>query len=37
MTSPTRPGNLGSNNWGATISMGGAFVLEVLLTFVFVA
>src|SRR4051794_36462316 len=29
-------GNLGSNNWGATISMGGAFVLEVVLTFVFV-
>jgi aquaporin Z len=30
-------GNLGSNNWGANISMGGAFLLEVLLTFVFVA
>ena len=29
-------GNLGSNDWGATISMGGAFVLEVVLTFVFV-
>jgi aquaporin Z len=29
-------GNLGSNNWGATISAGGAFVLEVVLTFVFV-
>ncbi len=29
-------GNLGSNDWGATISAGGAFVLEVVLTFVFV-
>src|SRR3954463_1423555 len=29
-------GNLGSNTWGATISGGGAFVLEVVLTFVFV-
>ena len=29
-------GNLGSNDWGATISGGGAFVLEVVLTFVFV-
>jgi aquaporin Z len=28
--------NLGSNDWGATISGGGAFVLEVVLTFVFV-
>jgi aquaporin Z len=30
-------GALGSNDWGANISAGGAFVLEVLLTFVFVA
>lgn len=30
-------GTLGTNNWGATISMGGAFVLEVVLTFVLVA
>ena len=30
-------GTLGSNNWGANISMGGAFLLEVLLTFVLVA
>ncbi|HEV7187011.1 MAG TPA: aquaporin [Blastococcus sp.] len=30
-------GTLGTNNWGTTISMGGAFVLEVLLTFVLVA
>ncbi|MGZ4537625.1 MAG: MIP/aquaporin family protein [Blastococcus sp.] len=30
-------GALGTNNWGPTISMGGAFVLEVLLTFVLVA
>ena len=30
-------GNLGSNDWGAGISEGGAFLLEVLLTFVFVA
>jgi aquaporin Z len=30
-------GTLGSNDWGANISMGGAFVLEVLLTFVLVA
>ncbi|WP_249933236.1 aquaporin [Blastococcus sp. CCUG 61487] len=30
-------GVLGANDWGATISGGGAFVLEVLLTFVFVA
>ena len=30
-------GALGTNNWGATISMGGAFLLEVLLTFVLVA
>ena len=27
-------GALGANNYGATISLGGAFVLEVLLTFV---
>jgi aquaporin Z len=31
-----RTGALGSNDWGATISAGGAFVLEVLLTFVLV-
>jgi aquaporin Z len=30
-------GALGANDYGATISLGGAFVLEVLLTFVFVA
>jgi aquaporin Z len=30
-------GTLGANDYGATISLGGAFVLEVLLTFVFVA
>ena len=30
-------GVLGANDYGATISLGGAFVLEVLLTFVFVA
>ena len=30
-------GDLGTNNWGPTISAGGAFVLEVVLTFVFVA
>ena len=30
-------GALGSNDYGATISLGGAFVLEALLTFVFVA
>jgi aquaporin Z len=30
-------GNLGSNSWGATISGPGAFLLEVLLTFMFVA
>jgi len=30
-------GTLGSNNWGATISGGGAFLLEVLMTFVLVA
>ena len=30
-------GALGSNNYGVTVSLGGAFVLEVLLTFVFVA
>ena len=30
-------GTLGSNDWGANISMGGAFLLEVLLTFAFVA
>jgi aquaporin Z len=30
-------GTLGSNDWGKNISAGGAFVLEVLLTFVFVA
>lgn len=30
-------GVLGANDWGATISGGGAFVIEVLLTFVFVA
>ncbi|MGY1741068.1 MULTISPECIES: aquaporin [unclassified Blastococcus] len=29
-------GTLGSNDWGANISMGGAFVLEVVLTFVLV-
>lgn len=29
-------GALGANDWGATISAGGAFVLEVLLTFVLV-
>ena len=29
-------GVLGANDWGASISMGGAFVLEVLLTFVLV-
>jgi aquaporin Z len=30
-------GNLGSNDWGTNISEGGAFVLEVVLTFGFVA
>jgi aquaporin Z len=30
-------GALGSNNWGKDITMGGAFVLEVLMTFLFVA
>jgi aquaporin Z len=30
-------GTLGSNDWGASISAGGAFVLEVLLTFVLVS
>ena len=30
-------GTLGANDYGATISLGGAFVLEVLLTFVFIA
>jgi aquaporin Z len=30
-------GTLGSNNWGKNISLGGAFLLEVVLTFVFVA
>ena len=30
-------GVLGANDWGPTISMGGAFVLETLLTFVLVA
>jgi aquaporin Z len=30
-------GALGSNNWGAGITAGGTFVLEVLLTFTFVA
>ena len=30
-------GALGSNNYGTTISLGGAFVLETLLTFTFVA
>ncbi|WP_370444382.1 aquaporin [Blastococcus sp. TF02A-30] len=30
-------GTLGANDWGATISGGGAFVIEVLLTFVLVA
>lgn len=30
-------GVLGSNDWGTGISLGGAFVLEVVLTFVFVA
>jgi aquaporin Z len=30
-------GTLGSNDWGKNISAGGAFVLEVLLTFVFVS
>jgi aquaporin Z len=29
-------GSLGANNWGTSISMGGAFLLEVLLTFVLV-
>ena len=29
-------GSLGANNYGVTISLGGAFVLEALLTFVFV-
>ena len=29
-------GALGSNNWGTGISLGGAFVLEVVMTFVFV-
>jgi aquaporin Z len=29
-------GSLGANNYGTTISLGGAFVLEALLTFVFV-
>ena len=33
---PDQTGALGSNDWGDTISMGGAFVLEVLLTLVFV-
>src|SRR3954463_687198 len=32
-----RTGTLGSNDWGATISGPGAFLLEVLLTFVLVA
>src|SRR3954466_6614003 len=30
-------GTLGSNNWGPNITLGGAFLLEVVLTFVFVA
>src|SRR4051794_41598963 len=30
-------GSLGSNNWGPHISAGGAFVLEIVLTFVLVA
>jgi MIP family channel proteins len=30
-------GNLGANNWGPDITLGGAFLLEVVLTFVFVA
>jgi aquaporin Z len=30
-------GNLGSNDWGANITGGGAFLLEVVMTFVFVA
>jgi aquaporin Z len=30
-------GTLGSNNWGPDITLGGAFLLEVVLTFVFVA
>jgi len=30
-------GTLGANNWGPNITMGGAFLLEVVLTFVFVA
>lgn len=30
-------GSLGANDYGATVSAGGAFLLEVLLTFVFVA
>ncbi len=29
-------GNLGANNWGLHISMGGAFILEVVLTFILV-
>lgn len=29
-------GNLGANNWGPNITLGGAFLLEVVLTFVFV-
>ncbi|MGY1745545.1 aquaporin [Blastococcus sp. SYSU D00695] len=33
---PDQTGVLGSNDWGATISMGGAFVLEVVLTAVLV-
>src|SRR4051794_4858117 len=32
-----RTGTLGSNDWGASISASGAFLLEVLLTFVLVA
>ena len=31
-----RTGSLGSNNYGTAISLGGAFVLEALLTFIFV-
>jgi aquaporin Z len=30
-------GHLGANNWGPNITLGGAFLLEVVLTFVFVA
>ena len=36
MTSPTRRATSASNDWGADDQLGGAFVLEVVLTFVFV-